>query len=127
MRIDRLEIRSDWKNLEGFKIELDQSREIAVLIGPNGSGKSNLLAAFITIFGDLALGEAATFAYELHYELRGKKIVLTAEAEKKPTGKIDNKPATLADLRQQGLPNHVVFYYSGASERFEELFYKHDL
>ncbi len=49
MRIDFIEIKSQWKNLAGFRIDFDERREVAVIIGKNGSAKSNLLEAIITI------------------------------------------------------------------------------
>ncbi len=127
MRIDRLHIKSPWKNLCDFKVDLDERRDVAVVIGRNGSAKSNLLEAIITIFRNLDLGETAPFAYDLRYEIQGKKVALIAEADKQPKAEVDGKSVALPEVRREWTPKYVVGYYSGVSDRFEELFRKHDL
>lgn len=127
MRIDSLEIRSSWKNLSGFKIDFDERRDIAVIIGKNGAAKSNLLEALITIFRDLDLKEYCSFAYVIKYFLEGKKIVLRGEEGKQPTAEVNGKDMSLDEIRLHWSPRYVVGYYSGVSDRFEELFAKHDL
>jgi predicted ATPase len=125
MRIDYLEIKSRWKNLEGFKIDFDQSRDVTVLLGRNGSAKSNLIEAIITIFINLDLKDLAPFAYFLKYEINGQKVVLDAEEGKQPKAEVNQKHVNLAEFREKWMPNHVVCYYSGSSDRFEQLFYRH--
>jgi predicted ATPase len=127
MRIDRLHIKSPWKNLGDFTVDFDERRDVAVVIGRNGSAKSNLLEAIITIFRNLDLGEPAPFAYDLRYDLQSKKVTLTAEADKQPKAEVEGKPVSLPEVRQNWTPKYVVGYYSGVSDRFEELFRKHDL
>ena len=127
MRIDFLEIKSQWKNLNGFRIDFDESRYIAVIIGKNGAAKSNVLEALITIFRDLDLKEPCTFAYEIKYLIEGKNVALRGGVGKQPTAKIDGSAASLDDIRERWSPRYVVGYYSGVSDRFEELFAKHDL
>jgi predicted ATPase len=127
MRIDRLQIKSPWKNLDGFDVDLDESRDVSIVIGRNGSAKSNLLEAIITIFRNLDLGEPAPFAYELRYEREGQKVVLTAEADKQPRAEVAGRSVGLAEVRKNWTPQYVVGYYSGVSDRFEQLFSKHDL
>lgn len=127
MRIDSLEIRSQWKNLGGFRIDFDERRYIAVIIGKNGSAKSNLLEALITIFRDLDLKEPCTFAYEIRYVIDGKKVILQGELAKQPTATVDGTAEVLETIRERLSPRFVVGYYSGISDRFEELFAKHDL
>lgn len=61
MRIETLQIKSPWKNLEGLKVNFDESCDVAVIIGRNGSAKSNLLESIITIFRNIDLGEPAAF------------------------------------------------------------------
>lgn len=126
MRIDRLDIRSPWKNIGGLKVDFDERRDITVLIGRNGAAKSNLLEAIITIFRNIDLGDRAAFSYEIRYEIQGRKIVIQAEANKQPKGTLDNKAISLSALRNQWTPKYVVGYYSGVSDRFEELFRRHD-
>lgn len=127
MRLDLLEIKSSWKNLEGFRIDFDQRRDVTVIIGKNGSAKSNLLEALILIFRNLDLGEEAPFSYDLSYEIEGKKIRLASEVNKQPKAYLDDKPLTLPEVRKNWSPRYVVGYYSGVSDRFEELFAKHDV
>jgi predicted ATPase len=127
MRIDSLEIKSRWKNLGGFRIDFDQNRDIAVVIGKNGAAKSNLLEAIITIFRDLDLKEPCSFSYEIKYIIEGKKVILQGEAGKQPIVKVDGMEMSLDQVRDQWSPRYLVGYYSGVSDRFEELFAKHDL
>jgi predicted ATPase len=127
MRIDCLRIKSPWKNLEDFTVDFDERRDVAVIIGRNGSAKSNLLEAIITIFRNLDLGEAAPFAYELRYEILGKKVKVIAEADKHPKAEVDGKSVALSEVRRVWTPKYLVGYYSGVSDRFEELFRRHDL
>ena len=127
MRIDSLEIRSPWKNLDGFRLDLDKRRDITVIIGRNGSAKSNLFEAIITIFLDLDFGLPAPFSYELSYFLKGKNVILTAQVGKQPSATIDGKSTSLVQIRENWTPYYLVSYYSGASDRFERLFAKYDL
>ena len=127
MRIDSLEIKSRWKNLGGFRIDFNENRDVAVIIGKNGAAKSNLLEALITIFRDLDLKEPCSFAYEIKYVIEGKRVVLRCEEDKQPTAEVDTKVATLDQIREEWSPRYLVGYYSGVSDRFEELFAKHDL
>lgn len=126
MRIDWLEIRSSWKNLNGLTVDFDQRRDVTVIIGRNGSAKSNLLEAIITIFVNIDLREPSEFSYEIHYEIQERKIIIEAEVGKQPKAKLDGKAISLSALRNQWTPKYVVGYYSGVSDRFEELFRRHD-
>jgi predicted ATPase len=127
MRIDSLEIKSSWKNLQGFRIDFDERRHIAVIIGKNGSAKSNLLEALITIFRDLDLKNVCSFSYEIKYEIESKTVVLRGEAGKHPTAEVDRQETLLDEVRGTWSPRYLVGYYSGVSDRFEELFAQHDL
>ncbi len=69
MKIDKLHIRSRFKNLEDVKVDFDEDHLMTVLVGRNGSGKSNLLEALVSIFRNLDLGEAPLFSYQLVYRL----------------------------------------------------------
>src|SRR5215510_5237145 len=99
MRIDSLEIKSRWKNLESFKIDFDESRDIAVIIGKNGAAKSNLLEALIRIFRDLDLREACSFSYEIRYLIEGKKVVLQGDEGRQPTAEIEGTQVALDEVR----------------------------
>src|SRR5262249_50328540 len=52
--------------------------------------------------------------------------VIQSEANKQPKGTLDNKSVSLSALRNQWTPRYIVGYYSGVSDRFEELFRRHD-
>ena len=127
MRVDSLEIKSRWKNLGGFRIDFDETRYIAVIIGKNGTAKSNLLEALITIFRDLDLKEPCSFTYEIKYVIEGKKVLLQGELGKQPAAEVDGEAVSLDQVRDRWSPRYLVGYYSGVSDRFEELFAKHDL
>lgn len=69
MKVDKLYIRSRFKNLENVTIEFDEHNLMTVVVGRNGSGKSNVLEALVSIFRNLDLGESAPFSYQLLYRL----------------------------------------------------------
>ncbi|MDO7411354.1 AAA family ATPase [Acinetobacter baumannii] len=69
MKVDKLHIRSRFKNLENVEIEFDENHLMTVIVGRNGSGKSNVLEALVAIFRNLDLGEAPPFSYKLTYRL----------------------------------------------------------
>lgn len=50
MKLDRLHIRSQFKNLSDFRIDFDEASEMTVMVGRNGTGKSNLLETLTIIF-----------------------------------------------------------------------------
>jgi predicted ATPase len=126
MRIDYFTIDSAWKNLGEFRIDFDERRDIQVIIGKNGSAKSNLLEALITVFRNIDLGEPAAFSYTIRYLLEDNAVIIKAEADKQPAAEVDGRSISLDQLREEWTPRYVVGYYSGASDRFEELFARHD-
>lgn len=69
MKVDKLHIRSRFKNLENVKVDFDEDHLMTVVVGRNGSGKSNVLEALVAIFRNLDLGEAPPFSYKLIYRL----------------------------------------------------------
>jgi predicted ATPase len=126
MRIDTFQIKSPWKNLEGLMVDFDESCDVAVIIGRNGSAKSNLLESIITVFRNIDLGDVASFSYEIRYFLREKSVVVQAEVGQQPKALVNAKKISLPLLRSEWTPKYVVGYYSGVSDRFEELFRRHD-
>lgn len=126
MRIDTLEIKSPWKNLESLKVDFDESCDVAVIIGRNGSAKSNLLESIITIFRNIDLGDTADFSFEIQYLLHDAKVFVQADFDQQPKATVNGKKISLATLRSDWTPKYVVGYYSGVSDRFEELFRRHD-
>nr|WP_314547092.1 AAA family ATPase [uncultured Massilia sp.] len=126
MRIDTLEIKSPWKNLAGLKVDFDENCDVAVIIGRNGSAKSNLLESIITIFRNIDLGEPADFSYEIRYFLNDCAVFVQAEAGHQARATVNEKKISFASLKREWTPKYVVGYYSGVSDRFEEIFRRHD-
>lgn len=69
MKVDKLHIRSRFKNLENVKVNFDENHLMTVIVGCNGSGKSNVLEALVSIFRNLDLGKSPLFSYELTYRI----------------------------------------------------------
>lgn len=69
MKIDKLHIRSRFKNLENVQVNFDEDHLMTVIVGRNGSGKSNVLEALVSIFRNLDLGEPPPFSYSITYRL----------------------------------------------------------
>jgi len=146
MKIDKLHIKSRFKNLKDVLIDFDDDFLMTVIVGSNGSGKSNVLEALVSIFRNLDLGESPLFAYSIKYSLgTGKsKRHITVEADPKGGTTPDkqyqitckSKGAGLTKLRISKvrrsksehsiyLPKYTFAYYSGPSDRLEKYFRKH--
>ncbi|QQN33507.1 AAA family ATPase [Rahnella aceris] len=69
MKVDKLHIRTRFKNLEDVQVDFDEEHLMTVVVGRNGSGKSNVLEALVSIFRNIDLGEPPLFSYELVYRL----------------------------------------------------------
>ncbi|MGC1330856.1 AAA family ATPase [Pseudomonas sp.] len=126
MRIDTLQIKSPWKNLEGLNVDFDENCDVAVIIGRNGSAKSNLLESIITIFRNIDLGEPSAFSYEIRYFLNGATVLVYSEVGQQAKATVNDKKVSFTALKTTWTPKYVVGYYSGVSDRFEELFRRHD-
>lgn len=72
MKVDKLHIRSRFKNLENTLVDFDEDNLMTVIVGCNGAGKSNVLEALVAIFRNLDLGEPPPFSYHLVYRLGQK-------------------------------------------------------
>lgn len=148
MKIDVLEIRSRFKNLEGARIDFDETNLMTVIVGRNGSGKSNVLEALVAIFRNLDLGEAPLFSYSLIYRLgTGASTVwvsIDADPDRDPAHhymalhaptlealEVAGKPINrrrlhrARDGRADFLPKYLFAYYSGPSDRLEDYFRRH--
>lgn len=127
MRIDHLAVRG-FKNLSDITIDFDASRQETVLIGQNGTGKSNVIEAIATIFRDLDEPRRDTsFAYSIAYDCKNHRVHVDHRYTEAATTivTVDGSPITASLLRQRGaeyLPNHVFGYYSGSSNRLQEIF-----
>lgn len=69
MKVDKLHIRSRFKNLENVTVDFDEDNLMTVIVGQNGSGKSNVIEALVAIFRNLDLGEPPPFSYLIVYRL----------------------------------------------------------
>jgi energy-coupling factor transporter ATP-binding protein EcfA2 len=150
MKIDYLEIRSRFKNLENVRIDFDDDNLMTVIVGRNGSGKSNVLEALVAIFRNLDLGETPPFAYEIRYKLgindnarwitvdanpsRGTKskqyvVKVSKSAAKDDLESVQSVPMAKVERDKHGvaafLPKYLFAYYSGPSDRLENYFRKH--
>lgn len=132
MRIDKVHIKSRFKNLEDFKIDIDEKAMETVLLGLNATGKSNFLEALVIIFRDLDLvfnykkKQAPPFDFLIQYECRANVIEVTFENGKysfNVNGK-ESKAEVTKNIDQY-LPKHVFIYYSGISDRLQGLYIPH--
>ncbi len=78
MKIDYLEIRSRFKNLENVTIDFDETHLMTVIVGWNGAGKSNIIEALVSIFRNLDLGETPKFSYKIKFRLKNDSQSNTA-------------------------------------------------
>lgn len=151
MKVDKLHIRSRFKNLENVKVDFDEDHLMTVVVGRNGSGKSNVLEALVSIFRNLDLGEEPPFSYELDFQLgeegwvKWYDVKVDADPRRgtlakqyqvsvkdKHDGTADFKPIPFSKVRRdkktkraEYLPNFLFAYYSGPSDRLEKYFRKH--
>lgn len=136
MRIDKVYIQR-FKNLIEFNIDIDESQWENIFLGQNATGKSNFFEALVLIFKNLDLKKEPTFDFSITYTCKGKKIIVTAVSHKyvfeiweKKQDKdwIDNKIITRAEFERRKedlLPNHVFIYYSGTSDRLQNVYIEH--
>lgn len=93
MKVDKLHIRSRFKNLEDVEVNFDEDNLMTVVVGCNGAGKSNILEALVSIFRNLDLGESPPFSYHLTYQLGQKntdswqEIIVDADPQRGTTAK----------------------------------------
>ncbi|MUK37242.1 AAA family ATPase [Aliivibrio fischeri] len=151
MKVDKLHIRSRFKNLENVMVDFDEDHLMTVVVGRNGSGKSNVLEALVAIFRNLDLGEAPPFSYELDFQLGEENWVkwydvkvdadpsrgtlakqYQVSVKNKHDSKADYKSVPFSKVKRdrktkqaEYLPNFLFAYYSGPSDRLEKYFRKH--
>lgn len=123
MKLKKLKIFSDYRNLKGVKITFPSNRDTVVLIGNNGTGKSNILEALSKIFGKLLYNDVKNLPidFRLVYELDGNEITIKNKDEKFLFKVNDTEyPA----IQSEYLPEKVVCSYSGEDVRLFENCYK---
>lgn len=125
MRIDKVYI-ENFKNLIDFEIDLAENFMETVLLGQNATGKSNLIEALVLIFKYLDLEGTPAFSYKIEYFCRGHSI--RVEFDAKHSFYIDGEKIKIKDFysrKNEYLPKYVFTYYSGLSNRLEEIFDDH--
>lgn len=122
MKLISLKIQSDFRNLRGLNLTLDEKHDTYVLIGNNGTGKTNILEALSSIFCSLLLKKRFEFSFVLRYKLgddtyRIKHDITNNQTEyKKNSAAIEESDMTF--------PNRVICNYSGEDSRLWENYYK---
>ncbi|NHN25236.1 AAA family ATPase [Flavobacterium jejuense] len=132
MRIDKVHIKSRFKNLEDFTIDIDENAWETVLLGLNATGKSNFLEAIVIVFRDLDLiynynkKIKSPFEFYIKYECRNNHIEITYENEKY-NFIVNGKSVTTEFTKSIDyyLPKHIFVYYSGISDRLADLYIPH--
>lgn len=132
MRIDRVHIKSPFKNLTDFEINFDEQSMETVLIGPNATGKSNFFEALVIIFRDLDFERDPfpEFEYYIKYTCRNYCIEITYSRKKKYhfiiNGKKIKSKSDFFRNKDEYLPRHIFIYYSGISDRLKDLYSEHE-
>lgn len=140
MRIGRVHIKTRFKNLEDFQIDIDENAWETVLLGLNATGKSNFLESLVIIFRDLDLiynlGKNTKqqkkklilnpFSYYIKYECRNRIIEINLDGKNYSFKVNGEKSKDFIKNIEEYLPKHVFIYYSGISDRLVGL-YKHHL
>lgn len=96
---------SNYRNLNNFRIDFEDTNQYCTLIGLNGSGKSNVIEAISEIFHHLYKRSACSFKYILQYIMDGEFYEIR-------DGKIDGIPVV-----PKQLPRNIVASYSGEDNR----------
>ncbi|MEP1094039.1 MAG: AAA family ATPase [Cyclobacteriaceae bacterium] len=135
MRVDKVYI-EDFKNLKRFWIDLDQDQMNSVLLGQNATGKSNFIEALIEIFKNLDLSKSGSrrypaFKYWIQYQCRGNQISIDYTSSSY-TIQVNEEPKPIQytkffsdEGKRTYLPKYVFTYYSGISNRLDQLFWEH--
>lgn len=122
MRLQKLNIKSRFKNLDNFEIDFSTKEGITVLIGNNGSGKSNILEAISSVFAGLYDRRYnPTFSYELVYNKDAYKVEIKFDNVTdiyvfKINDVVDN-------LKPEHLPSQIISSYSGEESRLWDKYY----
>lgn len=135
MRIDKVYI-EDFKNLKKFYIDLDEGQMNTVLLGENATGKSNFIEAIVLIFKYLDLSNENSrkypnFHYIIKYRCNNKEITVdfTGGSYLLEVKGDDKSPTYKYFFSKEGkrnyLPRYVFTYYSGVSNRLDQIFWEH--
>lgn len=138
MRIDKVYIKK-FKNLSEFNIDIDESQWENVFLGKNATGKSNFFEALVLIFKnlDIHIKEAPPFEFNIFYTCKGKRVNIYVKDGKyhfttwgkfekgKWVSLMEFSRAEFERRKEEYLPNHVFIYYSGTSERLQNVYIEH--
>ncbi|WP_423147891.1 AAA family ATPase [Rubrolithibacter danxiaensis] len=132
MRVDQVHIKTTFKNLTDFQIDIDEKAMETVLLGLNATGKSNFMEALVIIFRDLDLTynynrkQSPVFDFYIKYECRNRMIEVSYEKGKYKFI-VDGTVETTNFTKNidQFLPKHIFIYYSGISDRLNDLYIPH--
>jgi predicted ATP-dependent endonuclease of OLD family len=137
MKLHRLNINSQYKNLSNLVFNFKEGKNISLLVGQNGLGKSNLIEILAIIFKSLyqlqTLSKAKEwsqeyehFDYELEYECKGKEIIIECKYDtflifvKEGSGQYTKLTfSNFSKNRKEYLPDYILGYYSGSSGRLK--------
>lgn len=136
MKIEKIHIRSRFKNLEDFHFDFGNSSMETILLGLNATGKSNFMESIVIIFRDLDLERSPiankhnqAFEYYIRYKCRGKCVEVTYSLTGGYIFSIDGlelkSKSSFFKNKNEYLPSHVFVYYSGLSERLRFLYADH--
>lgn len=135
MRIDKVYI-EDFKNLKKFCINLDESQMNTVLLGENATGKSNFIEALVLIFKFLDLSNENSrkypeFKFWIQYKCHNNEVIIDyMEKAYQLSVNGDTKTPTYKyffsrEGKSKFLPKYVFTYYSGVSNRLDQIFWEH--
>ncbi|WP_339812896.1 AAA family ATPase [uncultured Imperialibacter sp.] len=135
MRIDKVYI-ENFKNLKKFCIDFDENQMNTVLLGQNATGKSNLIEALVNIFKFLDLSKPTArrfpdFKYWIKYNCHGNDIVIDYTGTNYKIEIIGEAQAPSfseffsMEGKRNFLPKYIFTYYSGVSNRLDEIFWEH--
>ena len=108
-----------YNHLVDFKI--DFKKKLSVIIGVNGSGKSSILEVLAQIFSDAYLGEKASLGFKLTYTMGSEEVIELSADDKDMDIKMNGN-----GINDIWLPDNIVVYYSGLSDKMEKICEVHE-
>lgn len=122
MKFISLKIKSEFRNLKGLKLSLNEKNDTNVLIGNNGTGKTNILESLSSVFYSLLFKKDFEFSFVLRYKIgddfyRISHNITTDQTEYK-------KNYVVVNESEMAYPNRVICNYSGEDTRIWENYYK---
>ncbi|HII91195.1 MAG TPA: AAA family ATPase [Methanosarcina sp.] len=114
-----------YKNLNDFTVSFENKSYLDIFLGKNGLGKSNLFEALILIFGSLMSKSINTdFSYRIEYQLYSDTIKISYDfMEDERVLIVNDSHVSIKDIEVY-IPHNIVLYYSGWSNRLENIFGK---